>query len=110
MIADTLVTGFDVADLFDRLTTASVQLLGAATVGLMLADRDGLLQLMMSSSADMRDLEPMELVHREGHGVDCCATRRAVAIGSRAARRQPRAWSLRPTVPRTRCTPCLLDN
>src|SRR3954453_7297656 len=65
-IADTLVTDFDVADLFDRLTTACVELLGAATAGLMLASADGRLQLMASSSAMMRDMEQYELGHREG--------------------------------------------
>jgi GAF domain-containing protein len=79
-IADTLVTGFDVADVFDRLTTACVELLGAASAGLMLADRGGTLQLMSSSSVGMRDLEEFELAHRQGPCLDCFATHRAVAI------------------------------
>jgi GAF domain-containing protein len=91
-IADTLVADFDVADLFDRLTTACVDLLGAATAGLMLADRDGTLQLMSSSSADMRNLEQFEIGHREGPCLDCYASRQAVAIdleGAEAAARWP---------------------
>jgi len=79
-IADTLVTDFDVADVFDRLTTACVDLLGAASAGLMLVDRDGALQLMASSSVGMRQLEQFEIAHREGPCLDCFATGRAVAI------------------------------
>ena len=79
-IADTLVTDFDVVDLFDRLTTACVELLGAATAGLMLADRDGILQLVSSSSARMRELEQFEIGHAQGPCLDCYATRQAVAI------------------------------
>ncbi len=79
-IADTLVTDFDIADLFDRLTTACVELLGAATAGLMLVDRTGVLQLMSSSSADMRSLEQFEIRHREGPCLDCFASCQALAI------------------------------
>jgi GAF domain-containing protein len=92
MIADTLVTDFDIADLFDRLTTACVELLGAATAGLMLADRDGRLQLMSSSSADMQDLEQFQIRHGEGPCLDCYASRQAVAIAldqAEAAARWP---------------------
>ena len=92
MIADTLVTDFDVADLFDRLTTSCVELLGAATAGLMLADHHGSLQLMASSSSGMRDLEQFEIGHGEGPCLDSFATRRAVAVdlgGPEAAIRWP---------------------
>lgn len=84
-IADTLVSDFDIADLFDRFTTACVELLGAATAGLMLADRDGTLQLMSSSNADMRALEQFEIQHGEGLCLDCYASRRAVAIAMDSA-------------------------
>jgi len=79
-IADTLVTDFDVADLFDRLTTACVELLGAATAGLMLADRNGTLRLMSSSSAEMRALEQFQLRHGEGPCLDCFVSRQPVAV------------------------------
>src|SRR3954469_7493607 len=91
-IADTLVSDFDVADLFDRLTTACVELLGATSAGLMLADRDGSLRLMSSSSVGMRELEQFELGHGEGPCLDCFVTRQAVAIDLRdsdAAQRWP---------------------
>ncbi len=91
-IADTLVTDFDIADLFDRLTAACVDLFGAASAGLMLVDRDGAPQLMSSSSADTRDLELFEIHHREGPGLDCYAARQALAVdlaGPDAAVRWP---------------------
>lgn len=69
-IADTLVQDFDVTDLFDRLTSACVELLGAATAGLMLADQHGVLQLMVSSSDAMRTLELFEITHRQGPCLD----------------------------------------
>ncbi len=91
-IADTLVSEFDVADLFDRLTSACVDLLGAATAGLMLADHHGNLQLMASSSDAMRELELYEMRHNEGPCLECFANRQALAADLRAddaARRWP---------------------
>src|SRR3954451_1151165 len=82
-IADTLVSEFDVADLFDRLTGACVDLLGAATAGLMLADHHGNLQLMASSSDAMRKLELYEMRHSEGPCLDCYARREPLAIDLR---------------------------
>jgi GAF domain-containing protein len=80
-IADTLVGDFDVNDLFDLLTSACVDLLGVATAGLMLADRDGTLQLMASSSETMRTLELFEINHAEGPCLDCYAQSRVVSVG-----------------------------
>jgi GAF domain-containing protein len=79
-LADTLVRDFDVTDLFDRLTTACVELLNAAAAGLMLADQQGTLQLMTSSSGTMRTLELYELTHAEGPCLDAFATCTQIAI------------------------------
>lgn len=92
MIADTLVGDFDVADLFDRVTTACVELLGATAAGLMIADQDGRLQLMSSSSAGMRTLEELEILQGEGPCLDCYATSTALAVALKttdAAQRWP---------------------
>jgi GAF domain-containing protein len=83
-IADTLVRDFDIADLFDRLTDACVDLLGAATAGLMLADHRGDLQLMSSSSIAMRSLELYELGHREGPCLDAFRERQQISISLHA--------------------------
>ncbi len=82
-LADTLVRDFDVADLFDRLTAACVELLGAATAGLMLAYPPGRLQLVTSSSAAMRTLEEFEVSSGEGPCMDAYAHRRPVSIDLR---------------------------
>jgi GAF domain-containing protein len=78
-IADTLVDDYDVTDLFDRLTQACVDLLGANTAGLMLADHDDRLRLVASSSEAMRALELFEMTYDEGPCMDCYQTRSAVA-------------------------------
>lgn len=91
-IADTLVNDFDIADLFDRLTNACVEVLGAAAAGLMLADPRGTLQLMASSSAVMRTLELYEMSHGQGPCLDCFGTGQQVTVDLRepeATRRWP---------------------
>ena len=82
-LADTLVRDFDVTDLFDRLTTACVDLLDAAAAGLMLADQRGTLQLMASSSRAMRALELFELSHDEGPCLDAYARRSQISVDLR---------------------------
>lgn len=92
-ITDTLVSDFDVSDLFYRLTSACVDVLGAATAGLMLADHHGHLQLVASSSEAMRDLELFEMTHQEGPCLDSFGSREQIAVDLRddaAARRWPR--------------------
>src|SRR3954447_13474640 len=85
MLADTLIDEFDVTDLFDRLTGACVELLGAATAGLMLVDQHGNLQLVASSSEAMRALELFEMSHDQGPCMDCYGGGQAVSADLRAA-------------------------
>lgn len=92
-IADTLVREFDVHDLFDRLTTACVTLLTAAAAGLMLAEPDGRLQLMASSSEVMRALELFEVQPAEGPCRDCYASSEPVAVDLRDSP-AARSWLL----------------
>lgn len=92
MLADTLVDEFDVSDLFDRLTGACVDLLGAATAGLMLADDRGNLQLVASSSDAMRELEQLEMSQNQGPCIETFRTGRALTADLRseeAAQRWP---------------------
>ena len=70
-VADTLVTGFDVADLFSDLAAACVELLGVTAAGLMLVDADGQVRMMASSSERSRLIELMEVQRDEGPGLDC---------------------------------------
>jgi GAF domain-containing protein len=69
--ADTLVTDFDVVDFLTTLAGRCVELFDASEAGLMLADRDGGLQVAASSSRSMNHLELFELQHDEGPCIDC---------------------------------------
>jgi GAF domain-containing protein len=68
--ADTLVDEYDVVDFLHRLAARCVELLGATEAGIMLADRDGTLHYVASSSERMRLVEIFELQHDEGPCLD----------------------------------------
>jgi GAF domain-containing protein len=92
-LADTLVHDFDVNDLFDRLVAACVDVLGATTAGLMLADQRGSLQLVASTSSAMREMELFEMRHGEGPCLDSFASGRPLTVrlsDAAAAERWPR--------------------
>jgi GAF domain-containing protein len=91
-LADTLVNEFDVHDLFDRLLRTCVDVLGATTAGLMLADPHGTLQLVAASSEEMRALELFEMRNSQGPCLDAYASGQVVTVDLReeaAARRWP---------------------
>jgi ANTAR domain/GAF domain len=73
-LADTLVAEFDVIDFLHTLTDRSVELLGAAAAGLMLADQRGNLRVVASSAESARLLEVFELQNSEGPCLDCFHT------------------------------------
>jgi hypothetical protein len=73
-LADTLVAEFDVIDFLHTLTDRSVELLGAAAAGLMLADQRGNLRLIASSAESARLLEVFELQNAEGPCLECFHT------------------------------------
>jgi hypothetical protein len=73
-LADTLVAQFDVIDFLHTLTERSVELLGAAAAGLMLADQRGNLRVVASSAESARLLEVFELQNAEGPCLDCFHT------------------------------------
>ena len=77
-VADTLVADFDVVELLTSLAHHCVELFDASEAGLLLADRDGGLQVVASSSTAMSDLELFELQHDEGPCIDCFRTGRVV--------------------------------
>ncbi len=66
MLADTMVKDFDVVDFLSLLAGRCVDLFDAGEAGLMLADPDGHMQLVASSSHEMRVLELLELQHDQG--------------------------------------------
>lgn len=78
MLADTLVTDFDVADLLDVLVQTSVDVLGATAAGLLIIDHQGLLRVAASSSEATGLLEAFQLQAEEGPCLDAFHTKRAV--------------------------------
>jgi GAF domain-containing protein len=70
-LADTLVDEFDVVDLLTTLSDRCVEVLDIAAAGIMLADPDGQLRAMTSSSEAMRVVELFELQSQEGPCLDC---------------------------------------
>jgi transcriptional regulator with GAF, ATPase, and Fis domain len=70
-LADTLVDDFDVVDFMSTLAARCVELLGAHEAGVMLADQQGALKAVASSSERARVLELYELQNEEGPCLDC---------------------------------------
>ncbi len=70
-LADTLVADFDVIDLMSTLVDRCAELLESSEVGLALADAQGQLRVLASSSERMRVLELIEIQNDEGPCRDC---------------------------------------
>jgi GAF domain-containing protein len=79
-LADTLVDDFDVVELLQVLTNRSVELLGAAAVGLLLTDSKGALQVAVTSSEEARLLELYQLQSAEGPCLDCFRGGRQISV------------------------------
>ena len=73
-IIDTLVDDFDVIDLLTTLASRTVDIVGAAEAGILLAGPDRHLQLMAASSEPVQLLELYQLQNREGPCLDCYGT------------------------------------
>jgi transcriptional regulator with GAF, ATPase, and Fis domain len=74
MLADNLVTNFDVVELLTTLTDRCVSILGVSAAGIMLAGPDGVLRVIASSSEQMRLLELFELQTEQGPCLECFQT------------------------------------
>lgn len=70
-LADTLVEGYDVIEFVQLLTLRCVELLGVTEAGVALADLQGDLRLLASSSERMRVIELIELQRQEGPCFEC---------------------------------------
>lgn len=73
-VADTLVTGFDVAEFLHGLANWCVQLLQVDAAGLMLVNQRGSLQVIASSSEQMRLVELFQLQNDQGPCLECFQT------------------------------------
>ena len=76
--ADTFTDEYDVVEFLHRLAERCVELVGASEAGIMLADRDGTLRYVASSSERMRLIELFELQQAEGPCVDAFRAGQAV--------------------------------
>jgi GAF domain-containing protein len=88
--ADTFVDEYDVVEFLHRLAERCVELLDASEAGIMLADRDGTLHYIASSSERMHLIELFELQHDEGPCLD--AYRTGVAIHTTMADDADSRW------------------
>ncbi len=68
--ADTFVADYDVVEFLHRLAERCIELIDVSEAGIMLADRDGSLHYVASSSELMRLIELVELQHEEGPCLD----------------------------------------
>jgi transcriptional regulator with GAF, ATPase, and Fis domain len=73
-VADTLVTGFDVADFLHALAGQCVRLLNVDAAGLMLADQRGTLEVIASSSEQVRLVGLFQLQSDQGPCLECFQT------------------------------------
>jgi GAF domain-containing protein len=79
-LADTLTTEYDVVDLLDLLVRECTEILDVEAGGLMLADSEGNLQLVASTSEQVELVEIMQLNAGLGPCLDCYATGEPVSV------------------------------
>ena len=84
-VADTLTADYDVVDLLHTLVSECAEILNIQAGGLMLADADGNLQLVASTSESADLVEVMQLAAGAGPCVDCFTTGTAVSVPDIAA-------------------------
>ena len=91
-LADTLVDGYDLIDLLDRLAAYCVQLLAADAAGILLADAQQNLRVVASTNEQTEWMELLQLQSDEGPCVDCFRSAAGVSVVdlSEAAGRWPR--------------------
>ncbi len=77
-IVETLVGDFDVIDVLTTLTSRSVELLGAAAAGILLADSDGHLRVIGASTEQIQLLELFQVQNDQGPCFDCFHTGQVV--------------------------------
>jgi len=84
-LADTMVDDYDVVDLLQTLVDACQELLDASDAGILLADSDGELELIASTSEATELVEVMQLGAEAGPCIECFLTGAAVSVPDIAA-------------------------
>ncbi|MFK4805194.1 GAF and ANTAR domain-containing protein [Microbacterium sp. ZW CA_36] len=82
MLADTMVDDYDVVDLLQLLVDACHDVLGISAAGILLADDEGDLQVVASTSEASRLVELMQLGAQAGPCIECYRTGAAVSVAS----------------------------
>ncbi|MDF2563169.1 MAG: transcriptional regulator [Microbacterium sp.] len=90
MLADTMVDDYDVVDLLQLLVDACHEVLGISAAGILLADDEGDLQVVASTSEASRLVELMQLGAQAGPCIECYRTGAAVSVASIPA--VPEKW------------------
>jgi GAF domain-containing protein len=83
-LADALVDDFDVVELLDRLVRSCVDLLGVDAAGILLLNRDRVLEVVASSDEASRFMEVFQLESHSGPCVDAVLTGRPVVVTNQA--------------------------
>lgn len=91
-MADTLVSDFDVVDLFHELVVSCTDLLDVAQAGLLLTDGNGLLGVATASSDAAGVVELLELENQGGPGSDAFRTGQPVHSGTLAGSEARHRW------------------
>jgi GAF domain-containing protein len=90
-LADTLVEGFDVVDLLQTLVESCVRMLHVSAAGILLANPDGELELVASTSEASRLVELMQLSAYAGPCIDSFTTGEVISVPD--LRHSPPEWS-----------------
>ena len=80
-LADTLTSEFDLVELLQTLVDTCTDVLGVTAGGLLLADRAGQLQLLVSSSEDAGLVEFAQIGAQDGPCFECYQTGTPVTVG-----------------------------
>lgn len=90
--ADTLVSDFDISDLFYRLVDACLDLAGADDAGILLVDREGALGIAAATSQSARLVELLQLQTDEGPCLDAFRSGEPVRTGPLGSPDAERRW------------------
>ena len=91
-MADTLVSDFDVIDLFHELVAGCTDLLDVAQAGLLLSDGNGVLRVVAASNEATGVLELLELENDGGPGSEAFRTGQPVRSGELAGSEARQRW------------------
>lgn len=90
ILADTLVAGYDVVDLLQTLVDRCQELLDATAAGILLADENGALEIVVSTSESANVVETMQISADAGPCIESFTTGRTVSLAD--IRDAPEAW------------------